>query len=50
MHGAAADALVAEGIGPVGLTASEIAQEARKQINLLNKLAYKNLGTKDNLD
>ena len=50
VHGAAADALVAEGIGPVGLTASEIAQEARKQINLLNKLAYKNLGTKDNLD
>ena len=50
VHGAAADALVAEGIGPVGLTASEIAQEARKQINLLNKLAYKNLRIKDNLD
>ena len=50
VHGAAADALVAEGVGPVGLTASEIAQEARKQINLLNKLAYKNLRIKDNLD
>ena len=43
VHGAAADALVAEGIGPVGLTASEIAQEARKQINLLNKLAQKEI-------
>ena len=50
VHGAAADRLVAEGIGPVGLTASEIAQQARKQINLLNKLAYKNLRIKDNLD
>ena len=49
VHGAAADALVAEGIGPVGLTASEIAQEARKQINFLNKLAYKNLRIKDSI-
>ncbi len=40
VHGAAADTLVAQDIGPVGLTASEIAQEARKQINLLNKLAH----------
>lgn len=39
VHGAAADQLVADGIGPVGLTASEVAQEARKQINQLNKLA-----------
>ena len=29
LHGAAADALVARGIGPVGLTASEVADEAR---------------------
>lgn len=39
VHGAAADALVESGIGPVGLTASEVAKEARNQINLLNKLA-----------
>jgi ADP-dependent NAD(P)H-hydrate dehydratase / NAD(P)H-hydrate epimerase len=43
VHGAAADTLVAEGIGPVGLTASEVAQEARHQINMLNKLALNNL-------
>ena len=36
VHGAAADKLVADGIGPVGLTASEVAQEARNQINQLN--------------
>ena len=35
VHGAAADSLVNQNIGPVGLTASEIAQEVR---NLLNKL------------
>jgi hydroxyethylthiazole kinase-like uncharacterized protein yjeF len=35
VHGAAADKLVADGLGPVGLTASEIAQEARNQINQL---------------
>ncbi len=40
VHGAAADALVAQGIGPVGLTASEVSQEARKQINLLNNMAH----------
>lgn len=39
VHGAAADKLVADGIGPVGLTASEIIVEVRKQINQLNKLA-----------
>ena len=50
VHGAAADALVTEGIGPVGLTASEVAQEARYQINLLNKLAHKNLKIEDRLD
>lgn len=36
VHGAAADALVEKGIGPVGLTASEIALEARDIINRLN--------------
>ena len=50
VHGAAADALVAEGVGPVGLTASEVALEARHQINLLNKLAHKNLKIEDRLD
>ena len=37
MHGAAADALVASGIGPVGLTASEVALAARNIINQLNQ-------------
>ncbi len=41
VHGAAADALVASGVGPVGLTASELAIEVRAQINLLNNLANK---------
>ena len=50
VHGAAADALVAEGVGPVGLTASEVALEARHQINLLNKLAHRNLKIEDRLD
>lgn len=36
VHGAAADALVERGIGPVGLTASEVALEARDIINRLN--------------
>ncbi|MGB7815117.1 MAG: NAD(P)H-hydrate dehydratase [Methylotenera sp.] len=36
VHGAAADALVEKGFGPVGLTASEVALEARNIINLLN--------------
>lgn len=39
VHGAAADKLVADGIGPVGLTASEVAREARNQINQLNPQA-----------
>ena len=34
LHGAAADTLVARGKGPVGLTASEIALEARRLMNL----------------
>lgn len=38
VHGAAADALVARGIGPVGMTASEVAIEARSIINQLNVL------------
>lgn len=33
LHGAAADALVEEGIGPVGLTASEVAMKARDLLN-----------------
>lgn len=33
LHGAAADALVEEGIGPVGLTASEVALKARDLLN-----------------
>lgn len=33
LHGAAADALVARGVGPVGLTASEVALEARRLLN-----------------
>lgn len=37
VHAAAADALVARGVGPVGLTASEVAQEARNIINQLNQ-------------
>lgn len=37
VHGAAADALVKKGIGPIGLTASEVALEARNIINTLNK-------------
>ncbi|WP_334107176.1 NAD(P)H-hydrate dehydratase [Methylobacillus sp.] len=37
LHGAAADALVAKGVGPVGLTASEVALAARE---LLNRWIY----------
>ena len=33
LHGAAADALVAQGTGPVGLTASELIDAARRQWN-----------------
>ena len=36
VHGAAADSLVEKGIGPVGMTASEVAHEARNVINQLN--------------
>jgi len=35
LHGAAADALVARGVGPIGLTASEVALEARTLLNRL---------------
>jgi len=38
VHGAAADALVARGVGPVGLTASEVSIEARNIINQLSQL------------
>lgn len=34
LHGAAADALVASGVGPLGMTASELAPAARRLINL----------------
>ena len=33
LHGAAADALVSQGLGPVGLTASEVVMEARHLLN-----------------
>lgn len=36
VHGAAADKLVGKGVGPVGLTASEVALEVRNIINQLN--------------
>lgn len=34
VHGAAADALVASGNGPIGLTASEVALKARQLLNI----------------
>jgi len=37
VHGAAADALVARGTGPMGLTASEVAIEVRDTINSLQR-------------
>ena len=39
VHGAAADNLVARGIGPVGMTASELVLEVRNEINRLNKIS-----------
>ena len=36
VHGAAADALVNKGIGPIGMTASEVILEARNVLNTLN--------------
>jgi len=36
LHGAAADALLARGIGPIGMTASEIIDEARRLSNTWN--------------
>lgn len=36
VHGAAADALVEKGVGPIGLTATEVALEARNVLNALN--------------
>lgn len=35
VHGSAADALVSQGIGPIGLTASELSIEVRSQLNQL---------------
>jgi len=34
VHGAAADALVAAGVGPLGVTASELADAARALVNV----------------
>jgi hydroxyethylthiazole kinase-like uncharacterized protein yjeF len=39
LHGAAADALVADGVGPAGLTASELAPAARRLLNLARQEA-----------
>ncbi|MFA7243148.1 MAG: NAD(P)H-hydrate dehydratase [Sulfuricellaceae bacterium] len=39
LHGAAADALVAQGIGPVGMTASDVIEMVRKLLNL-GRLAH----------
>lgn len=39
VHGAAADTLVANGVGPVGVTAYEVAIEVRNRINLLNQVS-----------
>ena len=36
VHVAAADALVESGVGPIGLTASEVALEVRNVLNALN--------------
>lgn len=38
VHGAAADSLVEKGVGPLGVTASEFAQEMRCIINQLNRV------------
>lgn len=38
VHGAAADALVKKGIGPVGLTASEVSVEVRNILNQLREI------------
>ena len=38
VHGAAADMLVARGVGPVGVTASEVGLEVRNVINTLNQV------------
>ena len=42
LHGTAADVLVAAGIGPAGLTASELIPAVRTEINRLNN--YRSLG------
>jgi len=46
VHGAAADALVKNGVGPIGLTASEVILEAR---NVLNQLSKKYKKKKSNI-
>jgi NAD(P)H-hydrate repair Nnr-like enzyme with NAD(P)H-hydrate dehydratase domain len=37
LHGAAADLLVDQGIGPVGLTASEVIDAAREKLNAVRR-------------
>ncbi len=37
VHGAAADALVARGVGPLGVTASELPEAARALVNAAGK-------------
>jgi NAD(P)H-hydrate repair Nnr-like enzyme with NAD(P)H-hydrate dehydratase domain len=39
LHGATADALVAQGVGPLGLTASELPDGARGLLNSAGKRA-----------
>lgn len=44
VHGAAADTLVIKGIGPIGLTASEVTLEARNVLNQLSKKSRQKRG------
>ena len=37
LHGAAADRLVAAGVGPIGLSAGELIDAARSHLNFLTK-------------
>lgn len=40
LHGAAADDLVAQGVGPIGISASEIIPAIRTRLNALNALSH----------
>jgi ADP-dependent NAD(P)H-hydrate dehydratase / NAD(P)H-hydrate epimerase len=44
LHGAAADALVADGVGPVGLLASELAPAARRLVNAAARMQVRSPG------